>query len=321
MNREVEDVRILRPDYQPGRCTKSVAARALCRPSLQNVFEKIGIHLTPVHFYQPLPEFLKLPEYIWSEVDSVAGVEFDAEDMKQLLYRMSDGFRDEYRRFPGGSLDSDFNGFYLNNGYFESVDAELLYGLVRLRKPVRIIEIGSGFSTRLMRLAIERNRNEDHSYQGRMTTVDPFASESLELDTPSWAKILRAPIQAIDPRSVESLEEGDMLFIDSSHVVATNSDVVFEFLQLIPRVRPGVLVHVHDIFIPCEYPRRWLRDGRMAWNEQYLLQAFLSFSEAFRVVFAAHWAHINIPDSLAEAVPSYDRTATEPGSFYFERYR
>ena len=108
------------------------------------------------------------------------------------------------------------------------------------------------------------------------------------------------------------------LFIDSSHVCKIGSDVQFLFLEVLPRIRPGVVVHMHDIFMPLEYPKHWGLDSGRFWNEQYLLQTFLSFNEAFEVFWAGHWMHIKHPDLLMKAFPSY-KAGVSPGSFWFRR--
>ena len=109
------------------------------------------------------------------------------------------------------------------------------------------------------------------------------------------------------------------MFIDSSHVVRIGGDVVFEFLQVLPRLRIGVLVHVHDIFLPAEYARDWVIRQKRFWTEQYLLQAFLAFNSAFEIVWAASYMHMNHPQRLAAAFPSYRPDRCWPGSFWFRR--
>jgi hypothetical protein len=84
----------------------------------------------------------------------------------------------------------------------------------------------------------------------------------------------------------ERLEAGDILFIDSSHVVKTGSDVNYLFLEVLPRLKPGVVIHVHDIFLPHEFPKAWVMDLHLFWTEQYLLQAFLTHNAEFEVLFA-----------------------------------
>jgi hypothetical protein len=115
------------------------------------------------------------------------------------------------------------------------------------------------------------------------------------------------------------LEATDILFIDSSHVVATGGDVCVEFLEIIPRLRPGVVVHVHDIFLPGEYPRAFLLDQHYFWTEQYLLHAFLSFNTTYSVLWAAAYMSLKHPAELKKAFASYEPGRVRPGSFWIQR--
>ena len=207
-------------------------------------------------------------------------------------------------------------GYYLGNAAFEAVDAEMLFGLIRLLKPRRVYEIGSGFSTLLAADALRRNRADGHSC--RFIAIEPYPSAELEAELPRDVELWRVPVQEVPLDEFESLCQGDILFVDSSHVCKIGSDVQFEFLEVLPRIRPGVVVHIHDIFMPVEYPKQWVLDWHRFWNEQYLLQTFLSFNAAFEVLWAGQWMHINHPDLLMKAFPSY-RAGVSPGSFWFRR--
>jgi hypothetical protein len=201
---------------------------------------------------------------------------------------------------------------------FVSVDAEMLYGIVRHARPERMIEIGCGFSTLISAAAIQANRSEMPAYQCELTCVDPYP--------PAWlsgehgvSRLLRAPVQSLAGGLVEDLGANDILFIDSSHVAAIGSDVTCEILELLPRLRPGVLVHFHDMFIPYEYPMDWVREKKIFWNEQYLVQAFLAFNSAFEIVWAGHYMHRQCPARLAAAFRSYDAAISMPASLWLRR--
>jgi len=237
------------------------------------------------------------------------------QEQKRLLSEIASKFKDEYTAIPQGASTEEFQ-FYLGNLAFEAVDAELLFGLVRLLKPRRMYEIGSGFSTLLAADALRRNRVD--GYPCHFIAIEPYPSAQLEATLPSGVELWRVPVQEVSLDEFQSLCEDDILFIDSSHVCKIGSDVQFEFLKVLPRVRPGVVVHIHDVFMPVEYPKQWVLDCRRFWNEQYLLQTFLSFNAAFEVLWAGHWMHINHPDLLMKAFPSY-RAGVWPGSFWFRR--
>ncbi len=313
-------VKLRHPDLSPGPPKQSLIARLICHPMFRGLAEKLGFHLVPHHFYQPIPDFDRIPEHLWEDSGDPLGIAFPLDRMAELLATIVRDFGEELRSFPvEDPQPGKFHGFYLHNTYFGSVDAEILYGIVRTRRPRRIIEIGSGFSTRLMRSAIERNIADHPAHKCKLITVDPFASESLDADASAPWGVMRYPVQALDPDSVRELEPRDMLFIDSSHVLCTGSDVAFAFQELIPRIGPGVLVHIHDVFIPGEYPRKWVKTRRTAWNEQYILQALLTCSETYRVYFAGQWMRVRHPNLLGKHITSFHPEFTSPGSFYFER--
>jgi len=202
---------------------------------------------------------------------------------------------------------------------FGEVDGQVLYCMLRRFKPARMIEVGSGASTRLSAAAPLKNASEE---PGRpacdFTAIEPHPSPDLRAGFPGLTRLIERKVQDVPLETFAELRENDVLFIDSSHVLAIGSDVQYEFLEVIPRLRPGVLIHVHDIFLPAEYPRRWVLDGRF-WDEQYLLQAFLAFNDRFEVLWAGHWMHLNHPEQLRAAFNTYDPTLAAPGSFWMRR--
>ena len=204
------------------------------------------------------------------------------------------------------------------NGTFDSVDGEILYCMIRHFKPQRIVEIGSGFSTYCAAQACLVNHEKD-GRQCELVAVEPFPSRTLRAGFPGLSRLITTPIQEMPLSYFESLGENDILFIDSSHVLKIGSDVHYEYLELLPRLGPGVVVHVHDIFLPHDYPRHWVMREHRFWTEQYLLQAFLAFNQAFEVLWASAYLHRKHPDRLATAFPSYDRTRHYPASFWMRR--
>jgi hypothetical protein len=283
-------------------------------PKYFELWQSHGVHVLPSDGYEPIPDTRVLPLSLWNRITDLPGVDMREEQQKQLLADIAANFKHEYTAIAQGASTQDFR-YYLGNGAFEAVDAEMLFALIRLLKPRRMYEIGSGFSTVLATDALRRNRVEKHSC--RFVVIDPYACPQLEAALPSDVELWRVPVQEVSLDEFESLCENDILFIDSTHVCKIGSDVQFLFLEVLPRVRPGVVVHVHDIFIPLEYPKEWVIDCRRFWNEQYLLQTFLSFNATFEVLWAGHWMHIKHPDLLMEAFPSYK--AAGPGSFWFRR--
>lgn len=193
-------------------------------------------------------------------------------------------------------------GYRLDNAYFGSPDAEVLYCLIRAHAPRHIVEVGSGHSTRVSRLAIE-----DGALATRLVCIDPAPRQ----DVARLADELhRARVETLDrPELFDSLARGDVLFIDSSHDVSIGNDTVHLCLDVLPRLASGVLVHIHDVFLPYEYPREWVTERGMTYNEQYLVQALLQDSERFEVLWAGHYLQRTLPDFPRHFVHLHGRTA------------
>ena len=282
---------------------------------LFRLLERLGIHLTPNHYHFPIPDTSRLGEAIWTRASELPGLDMREPEQLVLLDRLATAYGPEWAEIPRTRAQNP-NGFHLENSHFETVDAEIYYALVRERAPRRILEIGSGFSTRLALTALEKNREAGHA--GAITLCDPRPPAWARAGSGGIDRIIASPVQKLPLGEFTALEQNDVFFVDSSHVLAIGSDVQFLFLEVLPRLRPGVLVHVHDIFFPEEYPRYWIRERLRFWNEQYLLQAFLAFNTGFRVVWASHWMAARHPERLARAIPSFG-PGKSPGSFWMER--
>jgi hypothetical protein len=279
-------------------------------------WERLGLHVTPVHYYEPIPDTRTLSEDLWERRSEMIGVDFRESQQLDLIEKFEAAYRDEYTALPQDGDPNDVTGFFLSNGNFGSVDAEILYCLIRDSKPQRILEIGSGYSTLLSSCALTVNRTTDGA-MGKLTAVEPFPPEFLDGNV----DLVERPVERVPLSVFQELGPGDILFIDSSHVVRTGGDVQYELLEILPRLSPGVLIHVHDIFLPREYPRDWVIDGHRFWTEQYLLHALLTFSVGFDVVWAAGFMHERHPGLLQKAFPSYDPRSDRPGSFWLRRRR
>src|SRR5262249_30697608 len=154
-------------------------------------------------------------------------------------------------------------------------------------------------STLLSADALRRNRVDGDSC--RLIAIEPYPSPEFEAELSSAVELWCVPVQEVALSEFQSLDENDILFIDSSHVCKIGSDVQYVFLEVLPRLRPGVVVHVHDIFMPVEYPKQWVLGWHRFWNEQYLLQTFLTFNSMFEVLWAGQWMHVKHPDLLTNA--------------------
>lgn len=277
------------------------------------LWERLGVHVTPVHFYQPIPDTRRLPADVFDRRSELPGVDMNEAGQLALLETLA-RFRDEYAAFPKAPT-GDSTRFHLANDSFAAVDAELLWGVLRETKPRRVVEIGSGMSTLLAAEALRRNA-ADGGPAAELTAIEPYPAPWLK--SLPGIRLVEKPVQEVPLEELTRLEAGDVLFIDSTHVATIGSDVVYELLEIVPRLKPGVLVHLHDIFLPYEYPRHFVTGLRVFWNEQYLLQAFLAFNRSFEVLAAANWLQRTHPQALAAAFPSWTADRV-PGSFWMRR--
>jgi len=194
-------------------------------------------------------------------------------------------------------------------------DAEFLYQLIRAVKPCRLFEVGSGHSTLIARDAIKANAQENAAYRCEHVCIEPFEAPWLER---VGVTVVRKKVEDVDRSFFLQLEENDLLFIDSSHVIRPQGDVVTECLEILPTLRRGVIVHVHDIFSPRDYLKEWVAERKWLWNEQYLLEALLTENPHWKIVAALNLLKHNHFDELRRVCPHLtpDR---EPGSFYIQK--
>jgi hypothetical protein len=229
-----------------------------------------------VHFYQPIPDTQSLPQRLWDRPSELVGIDMNEPVQLDLLRNRFPKFRDEYEQFPI-SPASGSHRFHLNNGFFDGTNALVAYCMIRHFRPRLIIEVGSGFSSLISGEAAAKNNSS------ALICIEPFPQEFLRQGFPGLHSLIEKKVEAIDVEFFSQLDSGDLLFIDSSHTVKIGGDVNDLFLEVLPRLKPGVIVHVHDIFLPFDYRRDWVTEFRF-WTEQYLLHAFLIFNSEFEVL-------------------------------------
>ncbi len=284
-------------------------------PVSKAIFNRVGIYPIRDHYYEPMFNY---PAHLLRSLRKerhLPGIDMNETAQMELLARFD--YVDELKRFP--RTPSGGASFYYGNPNFAEGDAECLYSLIRLYKPKRIIEIGSGFSTLMAHEAVEQNRREDATYRCRHICIEPY--EMGWLNDVSGVEVLRQRVEQMDKQLFLELGESDILFIDSSHVIRPQGDILCEYLEILPTLRPGVLVHIHDIFTPRDYPDAWLIDEVKLWNEQYLLEAFLSCNSQFEIIAALNFLKHRHPAELAAKFPILGgRVAySEPGSFWIRK--
>ena len=283
-------------------------------PVSEKIFMRVGVLPVNDHYYQPLVNPLKSLTRPLDQQRNLKGIQWNVSEQLDLLNNFQ--FSEELSSIPWEKKDAREHQYYLNNPSFLAGDGDYCYNIIRHFKPRKIIEIGCGYST-LICLQAEK-KNAEAGY-GSVThiCVEPYEMPWLE-KLP--VEVIRKKVEDIDEKFFSALEANDILFIDSSHIIRPQGDVLFEFLEILPVLKPGVLVHIHDIFSPRDYPKEWIVDRHCMWNEQYLLEAFLSFNSEFRVLGAVNFLKHSYPQELGTKCPNTAKFLDdEPGSFWMIR--
>ncbi|RKE97983.1 class I SAM-dependent methyltransferase [Ichthyenterobacterium magnum] len=253
------------------------------------------------HFYSPvisISEVKKREKEIWQnrEVEGVNGINLNFENQKELLLQLSEF----YNKVPY-IFEKDLKLRYqFNNGYYGHTDGIILFAMLMHLQPKKIIEIGSGFSSAIM---LDTN---DFYFDNKinLTFIDPYPERLFDLmKTKDKEKnvIIKSDLQLLNLDIFKALNSGDILFIDSTHVSKTGSDVNYILFEILPILNKGVHIHFHDIFYPFEYPKEWVYKG-INWNENYILRAFLMYNLEFSIELFADYLHVH-HSSLFEKMP------------------
>jgi Methyltransferase domain len=266
-------------------------------PELFANAQALGVHMTPVQYDFPVPNTSALPDALWERESELVGLDLNVEGQLHLLREVFPSFRAEYETFATAPTGVPHE-FHLNNDKFDGTDALALYCMVRHLKPNLVVEIGSGFSSRVAARAAAKNGAT------RLVCIEPYPEPVLRAGFPGLSELRELQVQEVPLEDFERLGAGDILFIDSSHVVAIGSDVNYLMLEVLPRLRPGVVVHVHDVFLPKEYPRDWIYKRHYFWTEQYLLQAFLAFNEVFEILLSNSYLGLHHREEVRQTFPS-----------------
>lgn len=279
-------------------------------PCCKKMLLKAGCFPIRDHYYEPLfnRKHLRCP---LSQDRALPGIDWNVDAQLRILNSFTSNRElENLSRSRRNELD-----FFIENRTFESGDAEYWYHLIRIKKPRRIIEVGSGYSTLMAIRAINANKKEDSGYVCKHTCIEPYEMPWLEKTNVS---VMRQKVEQLNSEVFMELDNNDVLFIDSSHVIRPQGDVLFEYLELLPQLKKGVIVHIHDIFSPKDYPEEWVIKEVRFWNEQYLLEAFLTSNKDWRIIGALNFLHHNYYEKLREKCPFLTKDC-EPGSFYIQK--
>ncbi len=281
--------------------------------AFRNLYYPIG------HFYSPIVdvEELKAREAtLWSPRLTVEGIDFQDEQHRQILETIhkTELVKYDYAEHYEGQ-EFELRHFYTRNSQFTWLDSRTLFAFLVHWKPRKIVEVGSGFSSLLMADVNQRFLNNECE----ITCIEPFPRVFLTSNLQGISSVIQKKVQDVPLEVFDQLEAGDILFIDSSHVSKTGSDVNHLFFEVLPRLKSGVRIHIHDIFLPMEYVREWVIDENRSWNEQYLLRALLMYSTAFKVLFGCNYAFLKFPELVQQAINHPKGYAFGGGSFWIER--
>jgi predicted O-methyltransferase YrrM len=261
----------------------------------------VFVRFPPGHYYSPLPDTRELAaeprrSQIWAVPPrETPGIDWRDEEQVALC---RDVFAEQARLELAEEPTGEATDYFVGNDQFSPFDAWLLEAFLRHLRPSRMIEVGSGFST----LVSARVNRELLGSSMHLTCIEPYPRPSLAEGVTGVADLRIEKVQETPLEIFETLAENDVLFIDTSHVAKTGSDVVWLYQEVVPRLRPGVVVHIHDIFAPGDYPEAWVLDG-WAWNELYVVRAFLAFNSAFRIELGAQYMLKRHRDVVVRAFP------------------
>lgn len=267
---------------------------------MKRLAKRLGYDLVKADYYSPVPDLAGLPASTWSDPAPMPGVDLRIPESADFLDAALAPHVAEY--LATGSP----HGYDRGNSMYPMVDGEILYAMLRHLEPRRVVEVGAGWSTRVIRDALA-GRDVTHR------SFDPHPTSPIADVEPLRAQDIPAAVFA-------ELEAGDVLFVDTTHTVKVGGDVLRLVLEVMPALAPGVVIHIHDFYRPFEYPRQLVEHYGVVWQEQYLVQGFLAFNTEFEVLIANHALGGLEPERLAAVVPGIP-PGISPGSALWLRRR
>ena len=261
------------------------------------------------HFYSPIPNMrsvcVKFRDNVFETSNSeISSINLNEASQKELLKKMGKFYSD----IPFQDDKKTNLRYFFDNAFFSYGDGIVLYSFLRMFHPKKVVEIGSGFSSSLMLDTNDLFLNR----QTMFTFIEPYPNRLLTLLDKSdleHCNIQSKPVQNINLDIFTSLSEGDIFFVDSSHVAKIDSDILYIFFHILPALQAGVIVHFHDILWPFEYPENWLKEGR-AWNEAYFLRAFLQYNNSFEILYFNSYMELHHRNLLQTILPDSLKTPT-----------
>ena len=296
---------------------KNGLQRWFARRYLFKLGERLGFHILGDHFYEPIPNLEDIRKNYEDAPREIPGHPLSIDTFE-------DAHSARLRKYGPEFLEAvKSTGFEPDNYYFRGADAISLYCLLRELKPNSVVEVGQGMSTRVALAALERNAQETGA-RPRFVSIDPYArlqGKDLKANLVEF-EVIQRPLQQVSTTKIlQSLEGKALLFVDSSHVYKYGSDVWHLTHKIYPFLPAGCLLHVHDIVLPFPWLKEFYLDQKWFWNEQEMLESFLTFNQEFEIVLPVHWLHqtsAKIQTTMAETFR--DLAARDLGySFYLRR--
>lgn len=271
------------------------------------VFERLGVHVLPAHYYSSLPNhgWLRRHPELWQSALSLKGIEWNLDKQLRWLRQIcSEYYREVQGLGPYARLKAA--GFGLGFGPIES---QVLHCFVRSQAPTRVVEVGAGLSTAIIRDAGELNAREGRCVP-EIRSIEPFPSPALK--RLGGVEIIQESCQAVQFDVFEQLQAGDLLFIDSTHAVKCGSELIRLYLEVLPRLAAGAVVHVHDIYLPFAYSRTVL-SSYFDWQETSLVAALLTHNSRIEILCCQSGLHYERPGDLATILPDYRPQPNQEG--------
>lgn len=262
----------------------------------------LKLHITPVHFYSPIPQVSAIGPSSYNKINDCIGLDFQETSQTNFVEEVATKYAGEFSPTENIGLSK--------------MDVYFLYSMIRIKKPKLFIEIGSGESTKISLKALQANQAQGYHY--KFIAIEPYPKQYLrELESDNFSLKVNK-VQEI-PLSV--FQNADILFIDSSHVSKIGSDVNYEMLEIVPSMKVGSIIHWHDVMIPREYPKSWIKDNHIFWNESYMVHTFMLFNKSFKIVWASKYMQTKHPELLSQKFPFFspDDPNQQMSSFWIER--
>lgn len=295
-------------EFERGRSIASVMQDFLDSDEFKAKNSSVSLFVPPGHFYSPIVEPREADAHLSklvpvAEADHIEGIAIDRAAMVDLWndllpFMLSSPFKDEL---------AGENRYAFDNSAYAWGDGSVLHGMLRYFSPKRVIEIGSGWSSACMLDTVDKYLDGNCEIQ----FIEPYPQllRTIVGPTQSNVRIYENFVQSVPVDIYDALEPNDILLIDSTHIVKTGSDCCFEMFNILPRLKPGVIVHIHDMFWPFEYPRHWVVDENRSWNEIYAIRALLTDNPNWKIIMFNDYMERFESDLVKKTYPTFLKAA------------